>query len=291
MLKSMTGYGRGKYESNGREFVVEIKTINHRYNDTSIRMPRYLSFLEDRVRQYIVKNIPRGKVEVFITVNNISAASKNIMVDKTLAGEYISQMHELIEMYGLRDDISVSTVMRLPDIITNLDVEDEEVYWNPLESSLSSAVSALQTARESEGLRLKQDILKRLDIISKYVDEVKGKSANLLEEYKVKLENRLKEFDTNNIVDENRLGMEIVLFADKSSVCEEITRLYSHIESLKNMLENDGPIGKKIDFLVQEMNRETNTIGSKANCLGITNFVVEMKNEIENIREQVQNIE
>ena len=291
MIRSMTGYGRGKFEDNGREYTVEIKTINHRYNDISIKMPRYLNFLEDKIRQYITKQISRGKMEVYVTVKNISSSSKNIAVDKALAGEYVSQMRDLIEMYDLKDDISVSSLMRLPDIITNSDIEDEELYWNAIKGALEIAINSLISAKEIEGEKLKLDIDKRLHVISEYVDIVKEKSADLLEEYKTKLQNRINELGVSSIVDENRLGMEIVLFADKSSICEEVTRLNSHITSLRNMLEVTGPIGKKIDFLVQEMNRETNTIGSKANSIGITNYVVEMKNEIENIREQVQNIE
>lgn len=291
MIKSMTGYGRGKSEIDGREYVVEIKTINHRYNDISIKMPRYLSFLEDRVRQYVTKSIFRGKVEIFISVNNISCISKNIVVDKELAGGYVSEMRELIQMYGLKDDISVSSLMRLPDIITNSNIDDEEAYWNAVKVSLDVALSALLEAKENEGDKLKKDIESRLNVISEYVDIVKEKSAGLLEEYKTKLMNRINELGASSIVDENRIGMEVVLFADKSSICEEVTRLKSHIDSLRKMLDVSGPIGKKIDFLVQEMNRETNTIGSKANSIGITNYVVEMKNEIENIREQVQNIE
>lgn len=291
MIKSMTGYGRGKSEIEGREYVVEIKTINHRYNDVSIKMPRYLSFLEDRIRQYVTKSILRGKVEVLVSVNNISSSSKNIIVDKELAGEYISEMRELIKMYGLKDDISVSSLMRLPDIITSSDIEDEDAYWNAIKVSLDLALQTLIEAKENEGDRLKKDIECRLEKISEYVDIVEEKSANLLEEYKAKLINRINELGANNIIDENRIGIEVVLFADKSSICEEVTRLKSHIDSLKKMLDTSGPIGKKIDFLVQEMNRETNTIGSKANSIGITNYVVEMKNEIENIREQVQNIE
>ena len=291
MIKSMTGYGRGKSEIEGREYVVEIKTINHRYNDVSIKMPRYLSFLEDRIRQYVTKSILRGKVEVLVSVNNISSSSKNIIVDKELAGEYISEMRELIKMYGLKDDISVSSLMRLPDIITNSDIEDEDAYWNAIKVSLDLALQTLIEAKENEGDRLRKDIECRLEKISEYVDIVEEKSANLLEEYKAKLINRINELGANNIIDENRIGIEVVLFADKSSICEEVTRLKSHIDSLKKMLDTSGPIGKKIDFLVQEMNRETNTIGSKANSIGITNYVVEMKNEIENIREQVQNIE
>ena len=291
MIKSMTGYGRGKLESDGREFIVEIKSINHRYNDTSIKMPRYLSFLEDKVRQYVTKSISRGKIEVYISVNNISAESKNVVIDKELAGEYVNAMRDMIALYGLKDDISASALMRLPDIIRNKDVDDEEEYWEPLKNALDIALTNLEEAREKEGARLKADILERIGTISKYVDTVKEKSAWLLEDYRNKLINRVNELNANNIVDENRIGIEVVLFADKSSICEEVTRLKSHIASLEKMLDVDGPIGKKIDFLVQEMNRETNTIGSKANSVGITNYVVEMKNEIENIREQVQNIE
>ncbi len=291
MIKSMTGYGRGKLECEGREFTVEIKSINHRYNDTSIKMPRYLSFLEDKVRQYVTKSISRGKIEVYISVNNISAESKNVVIDKELAGEYVNAMRDMIALYGLKDDISASALMRLPDIIKNEDIEDEEAYWEPLKNTLDIALKNIEEARENEGTRLKSDILERLNIISGYVDTVKEKSAGLLDEYKNKLTSRVNELNANGIVDENRIGIEVVLFADKSSICEEVTRLKSHIASLEKMLDVDGPIGKKIDFLVQEMNRETNTIGSKANSIGITNYVVEMKNEIENIREQVQNIE
>lgn len=291
MIRSMTGYGRGKFEEGGREYTVEIKTINHRYNDISIKMPRYLNFLEDKIRQHIAKRIFRGKIEVYVTVKNISSASKNIAVDKVLAGEYITQMRQLIQMYNLGDDISVSAVMRLPDIITNPEVENEESYWNAIRGALDLALNNLISAKEAEGEKLKVDIEKRLNVISEYVEIVKEKSSDLLEEYKTKLKNRINELDASGIIDENRLGIEIVLFADKSSICEEVTRLNSHITSLKSMLKVTGPIGKKIDFLVQEMNRETNTIGSKANSIGITNYVVEMKNEIENIREQVQNIE
>lgn len=291
MIRSMTGYGRGKFEADGREYVVEIKSINHRYNDITIKMPRYLSFLEDKLRQHISKSISRGKTEVFVTVNNISASSKNVVVDKELAGTYVEEMRKLIEMYSLKDDISVSSLMRLPDIIVADNSDNEDMYWDALNKSADIAINNLQEAKAIEGEKLKADIENRLEVISGYVATVKEKSAGLLEEYRNKLQNRINELGASSMVDENRIGMEIVLFADKSSICEEVTRLNSHIGSLREMLKVDGPIGKKLDFLVQEMNRETNTIGSKANSIGITNYVVEMKNEIENIREQVQNIE
>lgn len=291
MIKSMTGYGRGVSESNGKEYVVEIKSVNHRYNDISIKMPRYLSFLEDKVRHYVSKSILRGKTEIYITVNSVLASAKNIVVDKELAGIYISEMRQLIEKYDLKDDISLATIMRLPDIVTTANVENEEQYWDELKISIDLALKQISDSKLAEGEKLKLDIEGRLQKVSEYVDIVKEKSSNLLEDYKVKLTNRINELGANGIIDENRLGMEVVLFADKSSICEEVTRLKSHIDALRKMLEASEPIGKKIDFLVQEMNRETNTIGSKANNIGITNYVVEMKNEIENIREQVQNIE
>lgn len=291
MIKSMTGYGRGISESNGKEYVVEIKSVNHRYNDISIKMPRYLSFLEDKVRHYVSKSILRGKTEIYITVNSVSASSKNVVVDKELAGIYISEMRQIIERYNLQDDISLATIMRLPDIVTTASVENEEQYWNELKVSIDLALKQILDSKLAEGEKLKIDIENRLQKVSEYVDIVKEKSSSLLEEYKTKLTNRINELGASSIIDENRIGMEVVLFADKSSICEEVTRLRSHIDALKKMLEASEPIGKKIDFLVQEMNRETNTIGSKANSIGITNYVVEMKNEIENIREQVQNIE
>ncbi len=291
MIKSMTGYGRGKYQSNSREYIVEIKAVNHRYNDISIKMPRYLISLEDKVRAFISKNIFRGKIDVFISILNIDSNRANIKVDKGLAGLYIKEANALVEEYGVENDLTVNSLMRMPDMIIIDNDVDEELYWTELKEALNDAIKNINNARMVEGNRLVNDINSRLGKVTGYVEEVEKRSSDLLEEYKTKLTNRIKELNASDIIDENRLGMEIVLFADKSSICEEVTRLKSHIKTLRNMLDVDGPIGKKLDFLLQEMNRETNTIGSKANCLDITNSVVEMKNEIENIREQIQNIE
>lgn len=292
MIKSMTGYGNGKFSNGGREYTVEIKTVNHRYSDITIKMPRYLTFLEDKLRQYIVQSIPRGKTDVYITLINMSDEGKSIKVDRSLAGKYIAEMKALVEEYGVKDDITATSIMRLPDIINVENEEDESLYWNELKEATDVAIANIVEAKKVEGERLKTDIENRLVTVEKNVLVIEERSAGLVEEYKKKLENRLKELGATNIIDESRLGAELVLFADKTSVCEEITRLKSHIQSFRQMLENsDGSIGKKIDFLVQEMNREVNTIGSKANCLDITNYVVETKNEIENIREQIQNIE
>ena len=290
MIKSMTGYGRGKEEINGREYTVEIKAVNHRYNDISIRMPRYLTFLEDQIRQYISKNISRGKIDVFISLNNLNNDNRTVKIDKKLVDVYMSEMKSLISEYDIKDDVSATSLIRLPDVIIS-ENEDDDSYWDELKEVLDIALDNINNARLKEGENLKADILKRLEVLEKDVSYVEERSASLLDEYKEKLENRVKELNANGIIDENRLGIEIVLYADKSSICEEVTRLRSHIKSFKGMLESDGPIGKKIDFLVQEMNREINTIGSKANCLDITNQVINMKNEVENIREQIQNIE
>lgn len=291
MIKSMTGFGLGKYENNSREYTVEIRAINHRYNDISIKMPRYLSSIEDRIRVYISKNLSRGKIDVSISLVNMSSEGRNIKIDKGLAEIYIKEMKSLVEDFGITDDISATSIMKMPDIVTINNDADVETYWNELQNALEIALKNITLARETEGKRLAEDIKARLSQISSYVDRAEEKSSELLEEYRTKLVNRANELKANEIMDENRLGQEIVLFADKSSICEEITRLKSHIKSLENMLNSDGSIGKKLDFLLQEMNRETNTIGSKANCLDITQLVVEMKNEIENIREQIQNIE
>ncbi|MBR4110138.1 MAG: YicC family protein [Clostridia bacterium] len=292
MIKSMTGYGSGKYENDGREYTIEIKTVNHRYSDVTIKMPRYLVFLEDKLRQYIIQSIPRGKTDVYISLVNMSDKGKSIKVDRQLAKKYIEEMKALVDEYNITDDITATSVMRMPDILSIENEADESLYWEELKKATDVAIDNIVEARKIEGERLKNDIEKRLIVIENNILFVEEKSSGLVEEYKKKLENRLKELEANNIIDESRLGAELVLYADKTSICEEITRLKSHIISFRQFLNNsDGPIGKKIDFLVQEMNREVNTIGSKANCIDITKYVVDTKNEIENIREQIQNIE
>lgn len=293
MIKSMTGYGSGKFSNDGREYTVEIKTVNHRYSDVTIKMPRYLVFLEDKLRQYILQSIPRGKTDVYISLINMSDKGKSIKIDRQLASRYIEEMKALVEEYNLIDDITATSVMRMPDILTIENESDESLYWDELKQTTDLAIKNILEARVGEGERLRVDIENRLLNIEKNVSFVEERSAGLVEEYKKKLENRLKELEATNIIDESRLGAELVMYADKTSICEEITRLKSHIISFRQFLENkdNKPIGKKIDFLVQEMNREVNTIGSKANCIDITTYVVDTKNEIENIREQIQNIE
>lgn len=291
MIKSMTGYGQGKNSVDGRDYTVEIKTINHRYNDMTVKLPRYLNFLEDKIRKYISNTINRGKTDVYITLKNMSDKGRNLKIDRSLAGMYVSELRSVAEEYGLKDDITATSIARMPDVFVAENESLEDLYWDELKVALDGALASIDAARIAEGERLSQDIQNRLTKIAEHVEVVSNSSEKLLEEYKTKLQNRIAELQAESVVDENRLGIEIVLFADKSSICEEVTRLRSHIDAFKNMLQSDGPTGKKIDFLIQEMNRETNTIGSKANAIGITECVIEMKNEIENIREQVQNIE
>ena len=291
MIKSMTGYGQGKYTNDGRDYTVEIKAINHRYNDITIKMPRYLNFLEDTIRKYVSSSLNRGKIDVYISLKNMSDKGRDIKIDKCLAGMYINELRAVAAEYNLPDDLTTTSIARMPDLFVVENENLEDLYWNELKNALDTALENINKARVSEGERLAKDIHARLNKISEIIPIVEEASKKLLDEYKTKLENRITELGANEIIDESRLGVEIVLFADKSSICEEITRLKSHIESFKEMITAEGPIGKKIDFLIQEMNRETNTIGSKANSLGITKYVIEMKNEIENIREQIQNIE
>ena len=291
MIKSMTGYGRGKMTFEGRDYTVEIKTINHRYHDISIKMPRYLISLEDSLRQLISKNISRGKIDVFVSLNNFSDVGKDIKIDIELAGKYISEMRRLAERYQLAEDITVTSLMKFPDMVVTNDEVDEELCLKEIKACAEIALKNLKQAREKEGENLKIDILSRLQEISKNIDFMEEKSSGLVEEYRKKLQDRLQELGASQMIDENRLATELILFADRSSICEEITRLRSHINTFKDILESEGPVGKKLDFLVQEMNREVNTIASKANCIAITESVISSKNEIENIREQIQNIE
>ncbi len=292
MIRSMTGFGRGKLTLNGREYTVEIRTVNHRYNDIFIKMPRYLIAIEDLVRQFVAKNISRGKTDVFVSINNLENSDKNIKIDADLAGAYISEMKKISEMYNIEDGITVASLMKIPDMVVVDDKKvDEELYWNDIRACTELALENLRRAKEIEGENLREDILNRLEFVSTGIDTMEVKSAGLVDWYRKKLKSRIEELGVSDIVDENRIAAELILFADRSSICEEITRMRSHIKSLREMLDSDNAVGKKLDFLIQEMNREVNTIASKANCIDIANCVVTTKNEIENIREQVQNIE
>ena len=292
MIKSMTGFGRGKYENEGRTYNVEIKAVNHKYSDISIKLPRFLNCLEDGIRKKISANVSRGKIDVFITFENYSSIGTEIRLNKELANTYIKELTELANETGIQNNINVMEIAKFPDVLKIDEESQEELIGKELNFAIDDALNKFIQMREIEGAKLIEDIEKRIKLIENKVEEISKYSSTLVQEYIVKLESRVKELLKTDVVDENRIAQEIVIYSDKCSIEEELTRLRSHISQFKKLIkENNSPIGKKFDFLVQEMNRETNTIGSKANCLEITNRVIDIKTEIENIREQIQNIE
>lgn len=290
MIKSMTGFGRSKYSVDGRDYTVEIKSVNNRYCDISVKMPRNISYLEEKVRAEVSKMVSRGKVDVFITFYNNSTKGRKISFNNELAEIYIQELRKLAQDNSLETEIQVTEISKFPDVLTIENEEDEDLIWSELKIPLQQALDCFIQMRETEGTKLYEDISKRINIIEKTVQEISKNSTRLIKDYVVKLESRIKELMNTENIDENRLAMETVIYADKSSVEEEITRLKSHISQFRNLL-NENVVGKKIDFLIQEMNRETNTIGSKSGSIDITNMVIDIKTEIEDIREQVQNIE
>lgn len=291
MIKSMTGYGKSNISINSREYQVEIKSINHRYSDISIKMPRTISYLEDDVKKEILSQINRGKVDVFITFANNSAEGNEIKINTEVAKMYIDELKKLAEEQNILANIEVTEISRFPDVLTIKSNNDDETIKTELLEAVRQATNNLIKMRETEGEKISQDLLKRLCYIEEKAKEISKLSTGLIEEYVVKLEERIKEILKTEEVDKSRLAQEVVIYADKCSVEEELTRLNSHIFQFRELLESNTAIGKKLDFLIQEMNRETNTIGSKANNLSITNNVIDIKTELENIREQIQNIE
>ena len=292
MNKSMTGFGRAKCEHEGREYNVEIKSVNHKYSDVSIKIPRQISYLEEKVRKEILTKVSRGKIDVFITLQDYSEKGKNIKINKELAKVYISQLRELAEETGITANIDVIDISKFPEVLNISNEDNEEIYWDELRSVLDTALDNFVAMRETEGNKICDDLKVRMERIKEKVSKISSYSAGLVEEYIVKLNTRVKELMSTDVIDENRLAQEIVIFSDKSSIQEELTRLDSHISQFLDLLSNgNSPVGKKLDFIIQEMNREVNTIGSKANSTKISEGVIELKTEIEDVREQIQNIE
>ena len=292
MIKSMTGFGRSTYENEGREYIVEIKSVNNRFTDINIKMPRNLNYLEEKIRKQILSNISRGKVEVSIQLNNNSDLGKKINLNTDIAKKYIEELKKLSEETNIIDNINIMDVAKFPDVLNiRIDEEAEEVIGKELFTALDSAINSFLDMRQKEGSKIKVDLENRIEVIKQKIEQISSISAGLVDEYIVKLETRIKELLKTDVVDQTRLAQEVVIYSDKCSVEEEITRLKSHISQFLNLLNENIAIGKKLDFLIQEMNRETNTIGSKANNLEITNLVVDIKTELENVREQIQNIE
>ncbi|MGH4138062.1 YicC/YloC family endoribonuclease [Clostridium sp.] len=292
MIRSMTGFGRGRSEKDGKSFTIEIKSVNHRYFETNIRMPRVLISFEDKIRKIIGEKVKRGKLDVFVTQGNYDKEDAYAYLDEKLAESYMSCFRVLKDKYDLRDDISVSQIARLPEVVT-LKQKEEDVSetFEQIEQSLKEALEALLFMREREGEKLLEDVMCKCDLIKGLVQKVKERSPIVFSEYKGKLTQRLNTLHKEVEFDENRVAMEVAIFVDKAGIDEEIVRLNSHIQQMKETLIIEGPVGRKLDFIIQEMNRETNTIASKANDLEILNTVIDMKSEIEKIREQIQNIE
>ncbi|MDD5878477.1 MAG: YicC family protein [Clostridiales bacterium] len=293
MAISMTGFGRGEFKNDNYHFLVECKTINHKYCDINVRLPRKISFLEDKIRNYVKNFVKRGRVDLYIKLDLIGSEDVNLKFDDKLATQYVNILKEIKEKFDLQDDISVMNVAKFPEIVKCEEKEeDEDLYWSMLKEALDMSMEKLTQMRKEEGEKLAIDTIERCDILANLIDEIEKYSNTVVDEYREKLNNRISEILENpSIIDENRLAQEVAIFADKSSITEEIVRFRSHIEQLRKTVEKNDSIGRKIDFLIQEMNREVNTTGSKSSNINITNLVVEVKSELEKIREQIQNIE
>lgn len=290
-MKSMTGFGRASLESNGKNYIIEIKTVNNKYSDITVKSPKRLSFMEDKIRKQIANKITRGKVEVSVSFFDFSNKSKNVVLNKEIAKEYIKQLREIADENNLSENISVVEIAKLPDILNSIDSDNDEEITSEALQCLNMALDSLIEMRKTEGENIKQDLLVRIERVQNLVDKIAENSKGIVEEYVSKLEKRVKEILKTDVVDENRIAQEAVIYADKTSIEEELTRLNSHIVQFKELANSDGPVGKKLDFMIQEMNRETNTIGSKAGSGEITKAVIDLKVELEDIREQIQNIE
>lgn len=293
MIKSMTGFGRCEVAEGQRRFVVEMKGVNHRYLDVNIRMPKKLNFFETAIRSLLKQSVQRGKVDIFITYEDLSESQVSLKYNETLAGEYLKYFQQMQETFGLENDVRVSHLSRCPEVLTMEEqAVDEEELWNELKKALSGAISQFVETRSTEGENLKKDLLEKLDDMLMLTEQIEKRSPQVIAEYREKLETKVKELLEDTQIEESRIAAEVVMFADKICTDEEIVRLRSHIVHMKETLKSDeNGIGRKLDFIAQEMNREANTILSKANDLQTSNLAINLKTEIEKVREQIQNIE
>lgn len=294
MIKSMTGFGKSEYSDGKRNFTVEIKSVNHRYSDITVKMPRRYAFAEDKIKNAVKETLRRGKADVSIMVENLTENDLNIKLNEPIARQYMDNLSKLKDEFNLAGDISLGLLANMPDVLKAIpDVDDEEEITKALLIPVKEAAENLEKMRLIEGEKLSEDLIKKGETIKGILDKIEERSPNVVKEYMLKLKDRITELlDGNAEIPEERILTEAAIFADKCAIDEEITRLNSHLSQLKTILKSGGDSeGKKLDFLVQEMNREANTIGSKANDIVITNYMLEIKAEIEKIREQVQNIE
>ena len=293
MIKSMTGFGRCEIQEDSRKFTVEMKSVNHRYLDANIRMPKKLNFFEAAIRSLLKQSVQRGKVDIFITYEDTSEQQVSLKYNEVLAAEYLSYFQKMQEKFSLENDIRVSSLSRYPEVLTMEEqAVDEEELWKGLKKALDGAIKQFVETRTSEGEHLKKDLIDKLDNMLELVSCIEERSPKILAEYREKLETKVKELLQDTQIEESRIAAEVVIFADKICTDEEVVRLKSHIVHMKETLvSDDSGIGRKLDFIAQEMNREANTILSKANDLEISNIGIELKTEIEKVREQIQNIE
>lgn len=293
MIKSMTGYGLGEAQDEQYKLKVEIKAVNHRYNDILVKMPRHISYLEESIKKVIKGKISRGKVDVYINLEYIKESAIAVKVDIPLAKSYKLALEELVEELNMEDNVRLNNILGISEVVRTERRElDQDAIWSVLNEALDLALENILSMRVLEGEELKNDILLKLENIESAASKIEERSPNVVLEYKEKLTERIKSLmEDASILDGDRLANEVVFFADRCSIDEELVRLSSHIKQFRSILDEDESIGRKLDFLTQELNREVNTIGSKANDVVITNYVVDCKAEIEKIREQIQNIE
>lgn len=292
MLKSMTGFGRGEAVVDGKRITVEIKSVNHRYSEVAVRIPRAYSGLEERIRRRVLADAARGRFDVFINVTHEGENSVLVKVDKELAIAYHKSLREIGELLQISPQITAEQLSRLPGIFTLQEPEEDlDEFWGGLEAAVAAAMAELTGMREAEGLRLEADILQRIKKIEKFSQVIMDQEPRVVEAHRERLDTRIKELVGEGLVDESRLAVEAAIFAERCNITEELVRLVSHLQQMHRLLMLAEPSGRKLDFLLQELNREANTIGSKANDAEISHTVVEIKSELEKIREQIQNIE
>ncbi|MBE6853658.1 MAG: YicC family protein [Ruminococcus sp.] len=292
MIRSMTGFGRERMLLNGRDILIEVRSVNHRYNELYVKLPRSYMYLEEPLKKLVQGSISRGKTEVSVTISNVSAPETSIEVNTSVAAGYVNALRKANAELGLMDDLSLSRITRFQDIFTVVRaVDDEDEIWNDVKTVAQSALSKFVSMREYEGGKMKEDILGRLDSVESMVSFIEEKAPETVKAYREKLFEKLSEILADQCIDEQRILTEAAVFSEKIAVDEETVRLRSHISQFRSLLETEDIVGRKLDFIVQEMNREANTTGSKAQNLEITRKVIDIKSEIEKIREQIQNIE
>lgn len=292
MIKSMTGFGRSEVAEENRKISVELKSVNHRYLEVNLRMPKKLNFFDAAVRTYLKKYMNRGKIDIFINYEDLSDSQTALLYNETLAGEYLKYLRQMQETFSLQDDVTVTQLSRYPDVLTMEEqTADEEELWKLIQKALDEACGHFVETRVAEGNRLHDDILHKLDVIEQGISVIEERSPGIIKEYRAKLEDKVKELLCDTQIDEGRIAAEVVIYADKICTDEEVVRLRSHVEAMRTALEEKEGVGRKLDFIAQEMNREANTILSKANDIEVSNCAIGLKTEIEKVREQIQNIE